>query len=252
LKDFDLPLQVSARFQELLSQTFASFGHALARAGALAPLRLAEIALARVRPSARIVAKDFAQFVDDVRPDPLAPPRKGFAGGPGRTFLFPSRTHPRNFKLVRPFNFRLRHAVECRRTTLKNSLFDRCKKLLVRPLRPSRFALGFAAVLVGMLASVAKWPWPAQVAALVVLAALMIPAGAASSAGLKARPPLIGKTANSGPFGAAKPGAEGPINLSLTISVLTPLTSAPRRRAGRAGYRAARCRAGFRGAGPVP
>jgi membrane protein implicated in regulation of membrane protease activity len=43
---------------------------------------------------------------------------------------------------------------------------------------PGRFALwlGFAAVLVGMLASVAKWPWPAQVAALVVLAVLMIPA----------------------------------------------------------------------------
>jgi membrane protein implicated in regulation of membrane protease activity len=43
--------------------------------------------------------------------------------------------------------------------------------------RPGRFALwaGFAAVLVGMLASVAKWPWPAQVAALVVLAVLMIP-----------------------------------------------------------------------------
>jgi inner membrane protein len=44
--------------------------------------------------------------------------------------------------------------------------------------RPGRFALwlGFAAVLVGMVASVARWPWPAQVAALVVLAALMIPA----------------------------------------------------------------------------
>ena len=49
---------------------------------------------------------------------------------------------------------------------------------VVEELRPGRFALwlGFAAVLVGMLASVAKWPWPAQVAALVVLAALMIPA----------------------------------------------------------------------------
>ncbi|HUC48507.1 MAG TPA: hypothetical protein VMA30_03915 [Xanthobacteraceae bacterium] len=44
--------------------------------------------------------------------------------------------------------------------------------------RPGRFALwlGFAAVLVGMMASVAHWPWPAQVAALVVLAVLMIPA----------------------------------------------------------------------------
>ena len=45
-------------------------------------------------------------------------------------------------------------------------------------LRPGRFAVwaGFAAVLVGMVSSVAHWPWPAQVAALVVLALLMIPA----------------------------------------------------------------------------
>jgi membrane protein implicated in regulation of membrane protease activity len=45
-------------------------------------------------------------------------------------------------------------------------------------LRPGRFALwlGFAAVLVGMVASVARWPWPAEVAALVVLALLLIPA----------------------------------------------------------------------------
>jgi membrane protein implicated in regulation of membrane protease activity len=49
---------------------------------------------------------------------------------------------------------------------------------VVEGVRPGRFALwlGFAAVLVGMLASVAKWPWPAQVAAFAVLAALMIPA----------------------------------------------------------------------------
>jgi membrane protein implicated in regulation of membrane protease activity len=49
---------------------------------------------------------------------------------------------------------------------------------VIEGLRPGRFALwlGFAAVLVGMVASVARWPWPAQVAALVVLAALMIPA----------------------------------------------------------------------------
>jgi membrane protein implicated in regulation of membrane protease activity len=45
-------------------------------------------------------------------------------------------------------------------------------------LRPGRFALwlGFAAVLVGMLASVARWPWPAEVAALAVFAVLLIPA----------------------------------------------------------------------------
>ena len=49
---------------------------------------------------------------------------------------------------------------------------------VIEGLRPGRFALwlGFAAVLVGMLASVAKWPWPAQAAALVVLAVLMVPA----------------------------------------------------------------------------
>ena len=48
---------------------------------------------------------------------------------------------------------------------------------VIEDFRPGRFALwaGFAAVLVGMLASVAKWPWPAQVAALVVFAVLMIP-----------------------------------------------------------------------------
>jgi membrane protein implicated in regulation of membrane protease activity len=48
---------------------------------------------------------------------------------------------------------------------------------VIEALRPGRFALwlGFAAVLVGMLASVARWPWPAQVSALVVLAVLMIP-----------------------------------------------------------------------------
>ncbi len=45
-------------------------------------------------------------------------------------------------------------------------------------LRPGRFALwlGFAAVLVGMVVSVAHWPWPAEAVALVVLAVLLIPA----------------------------------------------------------------------------
>jgi membrane protein implicated in regulation of membrane protease activity len=49
---------------------------------------------------------------------------------------------------------------------------------VIEALRPGRFALwlGFAAVLVGMMASVARWPWPAQAAALVVLAVLLIPA----------------------------------------------------------------------------
>lgn len=48
----------------------------------------------------------------------------------------------------------------------------------IEALRPRRFALwlGFAAVLVGVIASVARWPWPAEVAALIVFAALLVPA----------------------------------------------------------------------------
>jgi membrane protein implicated in regulation of membrane protease activity len=44
--------------------------------------------------------------------------------------------------------------------------------------RPGRFALwlGFAAVLVGVVASVARWAWPAEVLALVAFAALLVPA----------------------------------------------------------------------------
>jgi len=48
----------------------------------------------------------------------------------------------------------------------------------IEALRPGRFALwlGFAAVLVGIVASVARWPWPAEVAAFVVFAGLLVPA----------------------------------------------------------------------------
>jgi membrane protein implicated in regulation of membrane protease activity len=47
----------------------------------------------------------------------------------------------------------------------------------IEALRPGRFALwlGFAAVLVGVVASVARWPWPAEVAVLVVFAGLFVP-----------------------------------------------------------------------------
>jgi membrane protein implicated in regulation of membrane protease activity len=49
---------------------------------------------------------------------------------------------------------------------------------VIEALRPGRFALwlGFAAMLVGVVASVARWPWPAEIVALVVFAMLLIPA----------------------------------------------------------------------------
>jgi membrane protein implicated in regulation of membrane protease activity len=45
-------------------------------------------------------------------------------------------------------------------------------------LRPGKFALwlGFAAMLVGVVASVARWPWPAELAAFAAFTALLIPA----------------------------------------------------------------------------
>jgi membrane protein implicated in regulation of membrane protease activity len=48
----------------------------------------------------------------------------------------------------------------------------------IEAVRPRRFALwlGFAAILVGVIASVARWPWPMEVLALVALAALLVPA----------------------------------------------------------------------------
>jgi inner membrane protein len=48
----------------------------------------------------------------------------------------------------------------------------------IEAVRPGRFALwlGFAALLVGVVASVARWPWPAEVVAFAVFAAALIPA----------------------------------------------------------------------------
>jgi membrane protein implicated in regulation of membrane protease activity len=48
----------------------------------------------------------------------------------------------------------------------------------VEALRPGRFALwlGFAAILVGIVASVARWPWPAEAVAYVVFAFVLVPA----------------------------------------------------------------------------
>ncbi len=44
-------------------------------------------------------------------------------------------------------------------------------------LRAGKFALwlGFAAILVGIIASVARWPWPAEFAAFAVFALALIP-----------------------------------------------------------------------------
>jgi len=49
---------------------------------------------------------------------------------------------------------------------------------VIEALRPGRFALwlGFAAALVGIVASVARWPWPAEMAAFAVFAVVLIPA----------------------------------------------------------------------------
>jgi membrane protein implicated in regulation of membrane protease activity len=48
----------------------------------------------------------------------------------------------------------------------------------VEALRPGKFALwlGFAAILVAIIASVARWPWPAELLAFVVFALAVIPA----------------------------------------------------------------------------
>jgi membrane protein implicated in regulation of membrane protease activity len=48
----------------------------------------------------------------------------------------------------------------------------------IEAFRPGRFALwlGFAAILVSIVASVARWPWPAEIAAFAAFAAILIPA----------------------------------------------------------------------------
>jgi membrane protein implicated in regulation of membrane protease activity len=49
--------------------------------------------------------------------------------------------------------------------------------IAVEAVRPGRFALwlGFAAILVGVAASVARWPWQAEFAAFVVIAVASVP-----------------------------------------------------------------------------
>jgi membrane protein implicated in regulation of membrane protease activity len=48
---------------------------------------------------------------------------------------------------------------------------------VIEAIRPGRFALwlGFAAVLVGVIASVARWPWPIELLALLAFAGLLVP-----------------------------------------------------------------------------
>jgi|ERR1700733_2283735 len=92
----------------------------------LAPLRLPEIALARVRPSARVAAEDVAQFVNYFSPDSLSPARKGLARRPSRALLLPSSAHHGNLARVGPVGLRLClcHGAKCRRPTLKGPLSD--------------------------------------------------------------------------------------------------------------------------------
>ena len=78
-------------------QTGQSFAMATPRDGACA-LRLAEIAFARIGPSAPIAIEDFAEFVEHFCSNSDTPAGKCFACGSGRAFLFPSSTHRGNFK----------------------------------------------------------------------------------------------------------------------------------------------------------
>jgi inner membrane protein len=48
---------------------------------------------------------------------------------------------------------------------------------VIEAVRPGRFALwlGFAAILTGVIASVARWPWPVEAASWAAFALLMVP-----------------------------------------------------------------------------
>jgi hypothetical protein len=67
-----------AEFSNASGNKWRSVKSGLNRARALGPLRLAEIALARIGPSASIAIKDFAECVEDFRSNPDAPVGKGF------------------------------------------------------------------------------------------------------------------------------------------------------------------------------
>jgi hypothetical protein len=70
------------------------------RSGTLAPLRLAKIALSRVRPSPPIAIEDFSQFIDYFGSNPRSPASKSFASGPGGSFFFPPSAHRGNFEHI--------------------------------------------------------------------------------------------------------------------------------------------------------
>ena len=109
--------------------------HALSclnRARALAALRLAEIALARIGPLAPIAIKDIAEFIKHFCSNPNTPAGKCFARGSRRAFLFPSNTHRGNFEQVRTFNFRFRHGLEYYGQLLKTRCLYGAKKLQFR------------------------------------------------------------------------------------------------------------------------
>ena len=119
----------------------------LNRTRALAPLGLAQIALARIGPSAPIAIKDLAEFVKHFCSNPNTPAGKGFACGSGRAFLLPSSTHRVNFQQVRAFRFCFRHGLECYGQLLKTRCLYAAKGLQISffPLAgkgPSRLSLG--------------------------------------------------------------------------------------------------------------
>jgi hypothetical protein len=72
------------------------------RSRTLAPLRLAKIALSRVRPTPPIAIKDFSQFTDHFCSNPHLPASKSFASGPSGSFFSPSRAHRGNFEHIGP------------------------------------------------------------------------------------------------------------------------------------------------------
>jgi hypothetical protein len=96
------------------------------RAGTLAPLWLAKIALSRVWPSPPIAIEDFSQFIDYFGSNPHSPASKSFASGPTGSFFFPSSTHRGNFDQIRPF---CRHGTKSYQQFLRSCCLIAAKNL---------------------------------------------------------------------------------------------------------------------------